>query len=190
MHYLPTSCENIDLPLPTDKWNLDAIQILIAYSHRIVRNSLSTPAQARPVCCDQIAPHICDRVLSDGICLFRAILKEITGTEGNHIAVHHAVLQYLRQNASQINYDPTFSMTMCTDPVRKAQFQQDAVSRYITTHHMDRFWDYAFSQSPQYSHLQLFNPGSGYGTHQVSLVTGLHVCMGYMSPILRIRHSA
>ena len=73
--------ENIDLPLPTVEWKLDAIQILIAYSHRTVRNNLSTPAWVRPVCCDEIAPHICDRVLGDGSCLFRAISKEITGTE-------------------------------------------------------------------------------------------------------------
>ena len=44
------------------------------------------------------------------------------------------------QNPSLINYaDPTFNMTMCTDPVRKAQLQQEAVSRYITTHHMDTY---------------------------------------------------
>ena len=130
--------ENIYLPLPTVEWKLDAIQILIAYSDRTVRNNLSMPAWVRPVCCDEIAPHICDRVLGDGSCLFHAISKEITGTEGNHIVVRHAVLQYLRQNPSLINYaDPTFNMTMCTDPVRKAQLQQEAVSRYITTHHID-----------------------------------------------------
>jgi len=140
MHYLPTAWWKIDLPLPTVEWKVDAIQILIAYSDTTVHNNLSTPAWVRPVCCDEIAPHICDRVLGDGSCLFRAISKEITGTEGNHIAVRHAALQYLRQNPSLINYaDPTFNMTMCTDPVRKAQLQQEAVSRYITTHHMDTY---------------------------------------------------
>ena len=88
--------ENIDLPLPTDEWKLDAIQILIACSHRTVRN-LSTPAWVRPVCWEEIAPHICDGVLGDGSCLFREILKEITSTEGNHIAVLHAAMQYLSE---------------------------------------------------------------------------------------------
>ena len=75
---------DIDLPLPTDEWRLRAIEVLSMHSHRTVRNNLSTPAEVIPVRCDEIAPHIRDSVLGDGNCLFRAISKEITGTERNH----------------------------------------------------------------------------------------------------------
>ena len=63
-----------------------------------IHNNLSTPARVRCVRCGEIAPHIRDRVLGGGNCLFRAISKEITGTEENHTAVRLAALGYLRGN--------------------------------------------------------------------------------------------
>ena len=124
---------DIDLPLPPDEWKLSAIQILAAYSGMSVQNNLSTPARVRRVRCGEIAPHIHDRVLGDGNCLFRAISKEITGTEENHTAIRLAALGYLRENPSLISYGaPTFSIDPSTDPMRRA------VSRYISTHHMDQ----------------------------------------------------
>ena len=65
--------DNIDLPLPPDEWKLSAVQILAVYSGMNVHNNLSTPAWVRRVRCSEIAPHIHDRVLEDGNCLFRAI---------------------------------------------------------------------------------------------------------------------
>ena len=104
-----------------------------------VHNNLSTPARVRRVRCGEIAPHIRDRVLGDGNCLFRAISKEITGTEENHTAVRLAALGYLRENPSLIRYGaPTFNIDQCTDLVRRAQLEQEAVSMYISTHHMDQ----------------------------------------------------
>ena len=143
VQYVGTTYEelgaNIDLPLPPDEWKLSAIQILAAYSGMSVHNNLSTPARVRRVRCGEIAPHIRDRVLGDGNCLFRAISKEITGTEENHTAVRLAALGYLCENPSLITYGaPTFHIDPCTDPVRRAQLQQEAVSRCISTHHMDR----------------------------------------------------
>ena len=124
--------DDIDRPLPPGEWKLSAIQILAAYSGMNVHNNLSTPAQVRRVRCGEIAPHIHDRVLGDGNCLFRAISKEITRTEENHITIRLAALGYLRENPSRITYGaPTFNIDPCTDPVRQAQC-------YISTHHMDR----------------------------------------------------
>ena len=103
-----------------------------------VHNKLSTPARVRHVCCDEIAPHTRDNILGDGNCLFRAILKELTGTEENHTAVRHAALAYLHPNPSLISYGAlTLNIDSCTDPVRQAQLQEEAVSRYISTHHME-----------------------------------------------------
>ena len=88
--------------------------------------------------CGEIAPHIRDRVMGDGNCLFRTISKEITGTEENHTAVRLAALGYLRENPSLISYGaPTFNIDPSTDPMRRAQLQEEAVSRYISTHNMD-----------------------------------------------------
>ena len=104
-----------------------------------VHNNLSSPARVRRVRCGEIAPHIRDSVLGDGNCLFRAISKEITGTEENHIAVRLAALGYLRENPSLISYgEPTLNIDPCADPMRRVQLQEEAVSRYISTHHMDR----------------------------------------------------
>ena len=130
---------DIDLRLPPDEWKLAAIQILGAYSGVSVHNNLSSPARVRRVRCGEIAPHIRDSVLGDGNCLFRAISKEITGTEENHIAVRLAALGYLRENPSLISYgEPTLNIDSCADPMRRVQLQEEAVSRYISTHHMDR----------------------------------------------------
>ena len=127
-----------DLPLPPDEWKLAAIQILGAYSGVSVHNNLSSPAWVRRVCCGEIAPHIRDSVLGDGNCLFRAISKEITGTEENHNAIRLTTLGYLRENPSLISYgEPTLNIDSCADPMRQVQLQEEAVSRYISTHHMD-----------------------------------------------------
>jgi len=83
-------CADVDLPLPPDEWKLAAIQILGPYSGVNVHNNLSSPARVRHVSCGEIALHIRDSVQGDGKCLFRAISKEITGTEENHIAVRLA----------------------------------------------------------------------------------------------------
>ena len=116
---------------------LAAIQILGAYSGVSVHNNLSSPARVRRVRCGEIAPHI----LGDGNCLFRAISKEITGTEENHIAVRLAALGYLRENPSLISYgEPTLNIDSCADPMRRVQLQDEAVSRYISTHHMGQIW--------------------------------------------------
>ena len=91
----------------------------------------------RRVCCGEIAPHIRDSVLGDGNCLFRAISKEINGTEENYIAIRLAALGYLRENPSLISYgEPTLNIDSCADPVRQVQLQEEAVSRYISTHHL------------------------------------------------------
>ena len=50
-----------------------------------------------------------------------------------------SALGYLCENPSLITYGaPTFNIDPCTDPVRQPQLQQEAVSRYISTHHMDQ----------------------------------------------------
>ena len=93
----------------------------------------------RRVHCGKIAPHICDSVLGDGNCLFRAISTEITGTEENHIDIRLTALGYLRENPSLISYgEPTLNIDPCADPMRRVQLQEEAVSRYISTHYMDR----------------------------------------------------
>ena len=120
LEYIGTTHEqlgaNIDLSLPPDEWKLAAIQILGG----------------------DIVPQIRDSVLGDGNCLFWAISKEITGKEENHIAIHLTALGYLRENPSLISYgDPTLNIDSCAEPMRQVQLQEEPVSRYISTHHMD-----------------------------------------------------
>ena len=43
----------------------------------------------------EIAPHTGDTIEGDGNCLFRAISKEVTGTQKNHEAVRDAIVNFM-----------------------------------------------------------------------------------------------
>ena len=45
--------------------------------------------------CPEIVPHTCDSILGDGNCLFRAVSKEVTGTQENHKAVRVAIINFM-----------------------------------------------------------------------------------------------
>ena len=50
--------------------------------------------------CPEIVPHTCDAIERDGNCLFRALSKEVTGTQGNHEAVCDAINNFMVEPAN------------------------------------------------------------------------------------------
>ena len=39
--------------------------------------------------------HVCDSIIGDGNCLFRAVSKEITGTQKNHRAMCLSIIRFM-----------------------------------------------------------------------------------------------
>ena len=79
-------------PLPTEEWK-SAARDVIAKLSRCKLTARSQRVQKIP--CRDIEPHIRDRVRGDDNCLFRALSKEVTGTESNHQAVRQAIVNFM-----------------------------------------------------------------------------------------------
>ena len=79
-------------PLPSPEWKRRACEMVRHWSCVSV-NSESEPVKA--IKCAEILPHVRDSIIGDGHCLFRAISKELMGTERNHKAVRLAVTKFL-----------------------------------------------------------------------------------------------
>ena len=58
-------------------------------------NKIRSPDPLKPVPCREIAPHIRDVVRGDGQCFFRALSKELTGTEDNHLLIRRAITSFM-----------------------------------------------------------------------------------------------
>ena len=74
-------------PLPTVEWKDLALKRLSSLAGVSAINKIRSPDPLKPVPCREIAPHIRDVVRGDGHCFFRALSKESTGTENNHLMV-------------------------------------------------------------------------------------------------------
>jgi len=71
-------------------------------------SGLSLVTESEPVhvsACPEIMPHTCDSILGDGNCLFRALSKEVTGTQENHKAVCVAIVNFMEHpNNAQVYF--------------------------------------------------------------------------------------
>lgn len=87
-------------PLPSPECMSGVCQELEHWS------GLSLVTESEPVhvsTCPEIMPHTCDSILGDGNCLFRALSKELTGTQENHKAVRIAIVNFMEQpNNAQV----------------------------------------------------------------------------------------
>ncbi len=75
---------------PTPTWKDDAMAFLATLVHE--------HEDVRPVECQEIAPHIRDSIRPDGNCLYRAISKQVTGSQHNHMALRLAMIQFMLHN--------------------------------------------------------------------------------------------
>ena len=89
-------------PLPSPEWMSGVHQELEHWS------GLSLVTESEPVhvsACPEIMPHTCDSILGDGNCLFRALSKEVTGTQENHKAVRVAIVNFMEHpNNAQVYF--------------------------------------------------------------------------------------
>ena len=119
-------CEVVDMsdysiqpsgPLPSPDWKQHACEMVSKWSH-VPLNSESEPVKA--IKCAEILPHVRDSIKGDGHCLFRALSKEITGTQKNHRAVRLAVKNFLTDvdNAKKFG-KYLFQLSNGQDPVSK-----------------------------------------------------------------------
>ena len=82
-------------PLSTVEWKDLALNRLSSLAGVSAINKIRSPDPLKPVPCREIAPHIRDVVHGDGHCLFRALSKELTGTEDNHLLIRQAITSFM-----------------------------------------------------------------------------------------------
>ena len=62
--------------------------------------------------CREIAPRIRDSIRPDGNCLYRAISKQVTGSQENHVALRLAVTQLMKSMLRPVKDVPSFVSTL------------------------------------------------------------------------------
>ena len=99
-------------PLPSREWKKQVLVTLHHYSglkrKPADKTDLPDPVQIYPS--PDIHPHTRDMLDQDGNCLFRALSKELTGTERNHRVLRLAIINYMSQNPSISEYAGVGSM--------------------------------------------------------------------------------
>jgi len=78
---------------PTLQWKEEAIKFIEILSGK----SISPVLEANYIIpCDDLLPHFCDSIRGDGNCLFRALSKEVTGSQKHHLAVRLAIVNFIQ----------------------------------------------------------------------------------------------
>ncbi len=78
---------------PPPNWRVDAVAFLGTLTDAPLVKECE---DVRPIVCREIAPHIRDSIRPDGNCLYRAISKQVTGSQENHVALRLAVIQLMK----------------------------------------------------------------------------------------------
>ena len=77
---------------PTPSWREDAVAFLGTLTDAPLVKECE---DVRPIECLEIAPHIRDSIRPDGNCMYRAISKQVTGSQENHMALRLAMIQFM-----------------------------------------------------------------------------------------------
>ena len=102
-------------PPPSVEWKRKAISCLQRYTPIQIIDKLSNPDCINSIPCSEISPHIRDGVVGDGNCGFRAIAKQLTGTESNHPVIRAAIVQYMYDsNVNRTTHSIITSATVLT----------------------------------------------------------------------------
>lgn len=112
------------VPTPSLSWKNTACQLLEQMTGLPIVNKTTTPDPIVLSDSSEIIPNIRDAVIGDGHCLFRAISKEVTGTESNFNVFRHIAALYLRTNPQLVSYIYTRYDRSITDSTH--------IERYIT----------------------------------------------------------
>ena len=88
-------------PLPTPEWKTNAGTILQQWSGLPL---ITEPESDVEIVRSEILPHVCDSIIADGNCLFRALSKEITGTQENHRAVRLSIIKFMLEPLNALEF--------------------------------------------------------------------------------------
>ena len=94
---------------PTPEWREEAIKCIEKFSGRTISPVVAESNVIIP--CEEILPHSLDKILGDGNCLFRALAKEITGSQKHHFEVRLAFVNFIQCDKQP----PTFSQYVVKD---------------------------------------------------------------------------
>ena len=83
-------------PPPDVEWKKQAIATMQKYTSIPIVDERALPDSNSYEVCQEISPHLLDRVVGDGHCGFRALSKSITGTESNHTALRASLVTFMR----------------------------------------------------------------------------------------------
>ena len=83
-------------PPPDVEWKKQAIATMQKYTSIPIVDERTLPDSNSYEVCQEISPHLLDRVVGDGHCGFRALSKSITRTESNHTALRATLVTFMR----------------------------------------------------------------------------------------------
>ena len=95
----------------------------------------------RPVECQEIAPNIRDSIRPDGNCLYRAISKQVTGSQDNHMALRLAMIQFMLHDEHAVAVARLMNVKFRGDVLDDHERKRRAVAAlqgYIRKHGVDR----------------------------------------------------
>ena len=123
---------------PTPTWRDDAMAFLATLTDVTL---VHEHEDVRPVECQEIAPHIRDSIRPDGNCLYRAISKQVTGSQDNHMALRLAMIQFMLHDEHAVAVARLMNVKFRGDVLDDHERKRRAVAAlqgYIRKHGVDR----------------------------------------------------
>ena len=99
-------------------------------------NKIRSPDPLKPVPCREIAPHIRDVVRGDGQCFFRALSKELTGTEDNHLLIRRAITSFVVLPENEVILARYCNVESMACHVSQKQIDEDGWATEVEIHVM------------------------------------------------------
>ena len=81
---------------PTPEWREETIKCIEKFSGRTISPVVAESNNIIP--CEEILPHSLDKTVGDGNCLFRALAKEIRGSQEYHFEVRLAIVNFMQSD--------------------------------------------------------------------------------------------
>ena len=76
---------------PAPEWRVEAIKFIEEWSACKIE---CTVEEDNIIKIEEILPHVCDKIIGDGNCLFRALSKAVTGSQINHMQLRKAIVNF------------------------------------------------------------------------------------------------
>ena len=121
---------------PTPIWKDDAMAFLGTLTDAPLVQVLEGVS---PIECLELSPHIRDRIRPDGNCLYRAIAKQVTGSQDNHMALRLAMIQFMQLEEHAIDLARIMAVKFGggSDDHERKRRAVAALQGYIRKHRVD-----------------------------------------------------